>query len=77
MELWFDTHAIVEAMMREVSAASLRQGLKSAVPPVQRAALIALAEREASDLKSEEATSFLLSEDAETRRIAEWVIRRR
>lgn len=73
----FDTHAILEAMMREVPAASLRQGLKSAVPPVQRAALIALAEREASDLKSEEATPFLLSEDAETRRIAEWVIRRR
>lgn len=73
----FATHAIIEALTREGSAEELRAALGHAVPAVQRAALIALAERDGSDLKPQEATPFLNSRFPEVRRAADWIIRRR
>ena len=73
----FDLHAIVEAMIREVSPEELRRGLTGPAAVVKRVALVALAEREGSDLKSLEAAPFLAALDAELRRTAEWVVRRR
>ena len=73
----FAVHSITEALIREGKPSELRGILKTGSAPAQRAALVALAERNGSDLMPEEVTSFLSSTDAEMRRYAQWVLRRR
>ncbi|MBI1839922.1 MAG: c-type cytochrome [Verrucomicrobia bacterium] len=73
----FAVHAITEALVREGKPAELRAALKTGSAPAQRAALVALAERDGADLKPEEVTPLLSSIDSETRRYALWILRRR
>ncbi len=73
----FATHAAIEALIRTGAVGELRSALDAPSPAVQRAALIALAELDGTDLKPQEVTPFLTSSDAELRRAADWIIRRR
>lgn len=73
----FALHAVIEALIRLGDPKEMRAALAASELSVQRAALIALAERAGSDLQPAEVTPFLVSADAELRRAADWIIRRR
>jgi putative heme-binding domain-containing protein len=67
-------HALIFAALEIGDADALREGLTHADPAVRRAALIALDQREASDLRSEEVVPLLSEGDESLRAAAWWVI---
>lgn len=69
----FLVHSAIFALIEIAVPAETRAGLKSRSPRTQRAALIALDQMNATDLKAEEVTPFLTSSDPQLRKAAAWV----
>lgn len=69
----FLVHAAIFALIEIAAPAETRLGLKSRSSRTQRAALIALDQMNATDLKAEEVTPFLMSSDPQLRKAAAWV----
>jgi putative heme-binding domain-containing protein len=69
-------HSLIFALIEIAEATGTRAGLKSRVPAIQRAALIALDQMEGGELKAADVLPFLSSTDPRLRDAARWIFRR-